>query len=64
MIKSKTINFAVVMAMLTSFNGMLQMLAPTMSPDSFATLSIVIGMATAGGAVYLRTITTKPLSEK
>lgn len=63
-IKSKTINFNVLMGMVGAVHGSLQLFAPVLTVEQFATFSLVIGMVHAMGGVWLRTITTQALSEK
>jgi len=52
------------MALIASVHGSIHLLAPMLTPDQFAIVSLVIGGIHAMGGVYLRTITTQPLSEK
>ena len=64
MTNSKTINFNILMAMITSINGSIQLMQPLLTSEQFAIVSLVIGAVHAAGGVYLRTITTQALSEK
>jgi len=63
-IKSKTIIFNVLMAGIEFLHGSVQLFQPMVSPEHFALISLVLGMIHGMGGVYLRTITTTPLSEK
>jgi len=62
--KSKTIDFNLAMGMVEAIHGSLQLFQPVMTVEQFAAFSLIIGMVHAIGGVYLRTITTKALSEK
>ena len=62
--KSKTVRFMLLMATLESIAAGLHYLAPLITMEQINIISFVVGMATSVGGVYLRTITTQPLSEK
>ena len=63
-LKSKTIIFNVLMAGIEFLHGSVQLFSPVVSAETFAIISLVLGTVHGMGGVYLRTITTKPLSEK
>lgn len=62
-IKSKTIRWNMIMAALQTMNGMVMMLEPLVAPEAFVAISIIIAVMHSVGGVYIRSITTKPLSE-
>jgi hypothetical protein len=58
-LKSKTINFAAILAVLGVVEANFQVLQPFLG-EHYGTLLVVIGAITAG----LRVVTTQPLKEK
>lgn len=63
-IKSKTIIFNIAMAGIEFLHGSIQLFQPLVTPEHFALISLVLGAIHGMGGVYLRTITTIPLSYK
>lgn len=60
LLKSKTINFAAVLAMFGAAQANLQALQEIISPAAYGYLTIVFAVVVA----LLRAVTTQPLSEK
>ena len=62
--QSKTVKFNVIMAGIEALHGSLALLSPMFTPDTFAIITVAIGMIHGMGGVYLRTITTQALTDK
>ena len=63
-LKSKTILFNVLMGGIEALHAGIQLFDQLLTPDQFASMSIILGLVHGMGGVYLRTITTEALSEK
>jgi len=59
--ESKTIRFQILMGMLGTGLGMIQMLEQFLAPEMYTFIFMAFNMVFAGGNVYLRTITTEPV---
>lgn len=63
-LRSKTILFNLVMGAVEFAHGSMQLLQPLLDQETFILTSFALGMVHTVGGLYLRTITTQPLSEK
>jgi len=61
--ESKTLKFNVIMGGIQALNGSISLLAPLMPVETFAVVTVLIGVIHAMGGAYLRTITSEPISK-
>ena len=62
--KSKTVWFNMFMAAIETTHASIYLMEPVLTSEQFAYVSMALGIIHGVGGVYLRTITTQPLSEK
>jgi len=63
-LKSRTIRVMIIMAGLEGAVSIMHWWEPIINDTTYAAISSVLGIATAMIGVYMRTITTIPLSQK
>lgn len=63
-LKSKTIKWNWVLAGLQAANAQIHLFQPIVDAQTFAYVSMFLGVVHASGSHYIRTITTEALSDK
>lgn len=62
-LKSRTILFNILMAIIESANVGFAVLEPILSTEAFVITTFILGMVHSIGGMYLRMITTQPINE-
>ena len=60
--QSRTVKYAAIMAGISTVFGLFSMYKPFLSQETYVLIYTVLGVLNAAGTVYMRSITSEPIS--